>query len=170
MADTYEPIATTTLTTATATVSFTSIPSTYTHLVFIGTLANNNADAATTGAFRINSDSGGNYSSCVIYTEGNTPTSFRTTSATVGEMWTITGNTDTNRKGVVTIHFNNYSDTSKYKSWVAQVTTPSSTAGYATAWGGLWKSTSAISRIDFGYMGIDWLAGSQFTLYGIKAA
>lgn len=62
MATTYDLIATTTLTSAAGTISFTGWDSSYTELEIIGTVKYNGASDTT---LRFNSDSGGNYFSRV---------------------------------------------------------------------------------------------------------
>ncbi len=63
MANTYEPIATTTLTSASSSVVFSSIPQTYTDLVVVFVGKNTTANVAMTGEFDLNGDGGNNYSS-----------------------------------------------------------------------------------------------------------
>ncbi len=88
---TYEPIATQTLGSAAASITFSSIPGTYTdlRLVFVGTLSSGNA---TTG-WRANSDSATNYSETYIGGDGTSAFSGRNTNSTFG----FAGVTDTNQ-------------------------------------------------------------------------
>jgi len=170
MAATYEPIATTTLGSNAASVTFSSISGSYTDLVLIGFASNNNADASNTGTLRFNSDSGNNYSDTIVYTEGNTPTSIRQSNVAQIGLWTIMGNTDTARKSTIIIHINNYSNTTTYKSTLTRIGTPTTSGGWTNMSVGLWRNTAAITSITLGGGGVDWLSNSTFTLYGIKAA
>ena len=75
--NTYEPIATTTLTATNSTVTFSSIPSIYTDLVLI-------VNSLGTGAYysiQVNGDTGTNYSRTRINGNGSTVTSARNASA-----------------------------------------------------------------------------------------
>jgi hypothetical protein len=77
MAITYEPIATTTLSSAAATITFSSISSAYTdlRLVFVGTSVANSNNCIVT----FNSDTGFNYSQTALYGTGATAGSSRQT-------------------------------------------------------------------------------------------
>ena len=169
MASTYEKIATTTLGSATASVTFSSIPSTYTDLVLVAFASNTGSDAANTGYMQYNSDSGNNYSDTVVYTNGNTPATFRNNNSNSIGLWTIMGNTDTNRRSTIIVQFQNYSNTTTYKTTLNRIGTPTSSGGWTNMSVGMWRNTNAITSILVGG-GTNWLSGSTFTLYGIKAA
>ena len=62
----------------------------------------------------------------------------------------------------------NYSNTTTYKTWLSRSNIP---ADFVGALVGLWRSTSAITTIQFLTTTADTFAiGTTFTLYGIKAA
>lgn len=169
MAVTYEPISTTTLGSATATVTFSSIPQTYTDLVLVIFGANSNADANDTGYMQYNSDTGNNYSDTIVYTNGNTPTSFRATNSNAIGLWTIMGNTDSNRYSAIVVNFQDYANTTTYKTTLNRIGTPTGSGGWTNMSVGLWRNTNAITSILVGG-GSNWRSGSTFTLYGIKEA
>jgi hypothetical protein len=81
MPATYEPIATTTLGSAASSITFSSIPATYTDLRLSVTTADAGA-TATYLALQFNSDTGANYSRTRITGNGSTATSNRTTGDT----------------------------------------------------------------------------------------
>ena len=160
MPATYEPIATTTVGSATATVTFSSVSSSYTDIVIIFN------GAITTGleafGIRANNDSGANYSRVVLAGNGSTASSFTETNATNSGMGIIhTDNSST------IIHIQNYSNATTYKTFLSRGNAPSSTSRISV---GLWRNTSAINRLDFVANSSTFIAGSTFTLYGIKAA
>jgi hypothetical protein len=169
MASTYEKIATTTLGSATATVTFSSIPGTYTDLVIVGFASNSSADANITGYMRFNGDSSTNYSDTLAYTETTGPNSFQSSNSNSIGLWTIMGNTDTNRKSAILINVQNYSNSTIYKTTIYRISTPTSSAGWVNMDVGMWRNTAAITSILLGG-GADWLSNTTFTLYGIKAA
>lgn len=161
MPATYEPISTQTISgTSTSTVTFSSIPQTYTDLVLVSALTQS-ADVAS--YLRFNSDTGTNYSRTRLLGTGSAATSARGTSETGIEFW---AGTLTNFGNAIH-QINNYSNTTTYKTSLGRI---NNTFDWLGANVGLWRSTSAITTVSFtvssGYI----IAGSTFTLYGIKAA
>lgn len=165
MPKTYEPIATNTLGSAQATVTFSAITGTYTDLVLIFT------PAATTGNpdinLQFNSDTGSNYSVTSLSGNGTSATSTRASSQTaikINQTATLDGSLNNSN---YLVNINNYSNATTFKT----VLTRSNRAGSGTdASVGLYRSTSAITSIDVKTSSSTFLAGSTFTLYGIKAA
>ena len=161
---TYEPIATQTLASAAASVSFTSIAATYTDIIMVAT---GTASTASSFYLRVNNDSATNYSFTGLQGNGTAASSYRLTgrsSCEAGAWWTTQNN--------VIINFQNYANTTTYKTFLSR----SSNAGnMVEADVHLWRSTSAINRIDVSpnstFSGATTFAiGSTFTLYGIAAA
>jgi hypothetical protein len=159
MAKTYEPIATTTLGTSTATVTFGSISGAYTDLVLV--LAGLGS-AFTSVAFNFNSDTGSNYSRTVLDGDGSSATSDRETSQTKMRVGVIDGSQGTN-----IFHIMNYSNTTTYKT---VLTRGSAAANLVRASVGLYRSTSAITTFDIAPNTGTFSSGSTFTLYGIASA
>jgi hypothetical protein len=164
MAATYEPIATQTLGTATSSITFSSIPSTYTDLVLIvGSLT-----LATNGnglVVRFNGDTAANYSYNDIGGTGSAAFSrfmANTTSSQIG--WGQVGS-----QGAITTviaHIMNYSNTSFFKPTIARWSDSSAELGMTS---GSWRNTVAITSMTV-LSGVNMGVGSTFTLYGIKAA
>jgi hypothetical protein len=160
MATTYEPIATQTLGSTASTVTFSSIPATYTDLIFVCNLS---ASATTYSSIRFNGDSGTNYSLTDIYGTGSGAVSSRQSNITGG------GAGDTSGTGTVLIYqINNYSNATTYKTALSRNGSPSTNVVAGVS---LWRSTAAINSITL-LTGTanSWNIGSTFTLYGIKAA
>ncbi len=161
MPKTYEPIATTTLGPASASVTFSSIPQTYTDLVVVGSLS---ATAGLDYWYRLNSDSASNYSNTRLTGDGSSAASGRTSSAD-RTYFNILG-TGTGQHNFI-MHLMNYSNTTTNKTQLIRY----DNAGTVTALRvGLWRSTAAISTILIQTDSSTFTAGSTFTLYGIKAA
>lgn len=162
MPQTYTPIATNTLGTAVSTVTFSSIPSTYTDLilVFDGTAA-----SATYSGIRFNGDTGNNYSYTYLAGNGSTAVSSRSTNAP--EMYTSTGNTVTTSQNNTIVHIQNYSNTTTFKTALIR---NNSSSVETTAAVGLWRNTAAITSITFKTPSVNFTVGSTFTLYGILKA
>jgi hypothetical protein len=160
---TYEPIATQTLGAAAGSVTFSSIPSTYTDLVLVAQTSNDGG--ATNLRLQFNGDGGTNYSSTRIYGDGTTVNSDNTTTA-VSMPVGILGASATDF-GVYQLHIQNYSNSTTYKTVLAR-------AGYATEYVtstvGLWRSTVAVTSVLLNASTANFRVGSTFTLYGIAAA
>jgi hypothetical protein len=161
MPTTYEPIATTTLSSAASSVTFSSISGSYTDLVLVSNLkptAN-----TTSNNIRFNGDTGSNYSSTYVYGDGGTAGSGRISSSTY-----LDGIFDARTAGNTFImHIMNYSNTTTFKTIIAR---DSNTTYVVRASVGLWRSTSAITSIYLAPGSSQFDAGATFTLYGIKAA
>jgi hypothetical protein len=163
MAKTYEPIATTTLGSAAASYTFSSIPSTYTDLVLVA--VTKNSVVTVNGIFiRYNGDTASNYSTTFLYGNGTSAVSSRASSQTQAQIgWD--GSTDF----VPTIiNIQNYSNATTYKTALSRSNEPSSRVA---AWVSLWRSTAAVTSITLtAESPANFAIGSTFTLYGIKAA
>jgi hypothetical protein len=163
MPTTYDPIATQTLGSNSATVTFSSIPSTYTDLVFILNVKSSDAgtDVDVTGTF--NSDTGSNYSWTRIYGDGSTTGSQQASSQSNLRIGNQSG-TGSSAFSPMILNIMNYSNTTTNKTMISR---PNNPVRIVDAYVNLWRSTSAISTVSFTG---NFLAGSSFTLYGIKAA
>jgi hypothetical protein len=174
MPGTYEKIATNTLGSATATVTFSSISGTYTDLVLI---ISGQVSLPSSFNMRVNSDSGSNYSNTLIYTDGTvTLGSVRGANQTQIDYSTTNG-ISTSSSGYYTpviVNIMNYSNTNTYKTFIG--TNRTAIGGYLgnadlTEVVSLWRNTNAITSITiFASNSANWTTGSTFTLYGIKAA
>jgi len=160
--NTYDSIQSYTLTSNTSTVTFSSIPQTYTDLILVvaGTITSGGLDLFA----KINSDTGSNYSYTQLYGNGTSAASARATTqsiATVGVIATTQCNN--------IIHFMNYSNTTTNKTFISRANRSDAvTAMYCN----LWRSTAAITSIELssGNPAGTFTSGSTFSLYGIKAA
>jgi hypothetical protein len=159
MATTYTPIATQTLATATNSLTFSSISGSYTDLMLV---FNGTESANQFVAFRLNSDTGSNYSWTRMDGDGTSAYSSRGTSTTFGRLGI--GN-PTNRTLTIS-HFMNYSNSTTNKTVLSR-----SNTDFVGALVNLWRNTAAITSITVLTTTADtFTVGSTFTLYGIKAA
>jgi hypothetical protein len=177
MPGTYEPIATSTLGSSTTTVTFSSIPSTYTDLVLVLSMQSTSADDIDTRYWlRFNSDSGSNYSMTTVEGDTVNPTSGRNVSRT--QFDNLTNLSSSPEFTLATFNIMNYSNTTTYKTLLNRagqqsnnVGTSGGTRSLYGALVGLWRDTSAINRIDIiCAVNGQFATGSMFTIYGIKAA
>lgn len=163
MALTYEPIATTTLSSAASSITFSSIPSTYTDLRIIVT------GAAPIGAgayarLQFNSDTATNYSTTRLDAFVS-PNSVTHTNATFIR---AAGSLDVYTNLVITDIFSYAGST--YKTCLIKSAADQNGVGRVTEIVGLWRSTSAITSILISISTPNFSAGTTATLYGIKAA
>jgi hypothetical protein len=158
---TYEPIATNTVSgSSTTQVTFSSIASTYTDLILV---ANINSSAGYS-IFRVNNDSSALYSRTWVYGNGSSAASNRGTGMTGLD---LKPDSTTSVFAPTIVHLMNYANTSTNKTFLLRQSQSTEVAAYA----GLWRSTSAINRVDILMSGANvFTAGSSFTIYGIAAA
>jgi hypothetical protein len=172
MPSTYEPIATTTLGSSAATISLSSIPSTYTDLVLIITARTDRSGQATDGLnIKFDTDDGNNYSDTELIGNGSTASSSRdsNTSRWLTNDANLPGATAaSNVFSNIIVSLNNYANTNTFKTGLCRFDLASSVSGASV---GLWRSTSAIDAITLiSRNNANFVTGSTFTLYGIKAA
>jgi hypothetical protein len=171
MPSTYTPIATQTLGSNAATVTFSSISGSYTDLRIVINGGITIADANTYVRVGNGSvDTGSNYSG--TYVEGRTGTSAnsgRFTSTSFMQLDYYGSMSTTN--STLTIDFLNYANTTTYKNSLVRYgnTTSASYSGVG-ALVGLWRSTSAINIMTFSLGSGNFKTGCTFTLYGVKSA
>ena len=169
---TYYPLATTTLSSTTATVTFSSISGSYTDLILIISGRSTYAGSISDSRLKINSDTGTNYSNTSLYGDGSAAGSDRFSNSTFGSagFWFPAANTTSGIYSATTVQFMNYSNTTTYKTWLVKNGNNSNLAGLPHFNVGLWRSTSAITQLDISLATGSWASGSTFTLYGITAA
>ena len=165
MAKTYEPISTQTVGTAVATITFSSIPQTYTDLVLVMT-----GTTSSTGAslrLQFNSDTTSLYSDTYLVGNGTSASSGRDSAQTsIRVSQNATGGT-LNVQRVNILQIFNYSNTSVFKTVLARGNADLEVGLNA----GLYRSTSAITALNlFNGASATFGVGTTFTLYGIKAA
>jgi hypothetical protein len=163
--NTYEAIATQTLGSAAASVTFSSIPGTYTDLVIVCTPLRVTAGAEEL-VFQFNSDTGSNYSSTILTGDGSTASSIRFSNQTYANM---NYNSNVSQTQSVQIYsLMNYSNTTTFKTFIGRANRADSGVETAVA---LWRSTAAVTSIAAKLKnGNNFATGSTFSLYGILAA
>ncbi len=165
MPATYEPIATQTLGSAAANITFSSIPATYTDLrvVFVGTLVSNNYNLY----WNLNNDSSSLYSRTNISGNGTTAASNR---ATNEAYWlnTSPGGISSTIPSMTTLDLFSYAG-STFKTGLIEFTADYNGSGVTSRFVTLYRSTSAITSIKIS-SDVNLNTGTTATLYGIKNA
>ena len=162
----YESIQTINVTTPVTSVTFTSIPSTYTHLQIRMTTKDNTGLASQ--SIRINSDSGANYAwHRTVGTGSGTAASTGLSS----QNQAIIGISDA-QFGNTIMDILDYKNTNKYKTIKSLSGFDNNGSGWIGQWSGLWINTAAITDIQImtGLLSQAWTQYSTFALYGIKVA
>ena len=164
MAATYIPIASTTLATTAASVTFSDIPADYTDLVLRFSAQGNGSQLLKVAVNPSNS----NHSYRALFGTGSSAGSGDVgTGSSIIEMGYISTASSTFGSGE--IYFPNYiaSTNKPISGFVAQEA--NSTAARITAIAALWSNSSAISTIELGTLvGSGFNSGSTFHLYGIS--
>jgi hypothetical protein len=166
MPATYDKIEARTLGTASNSVTFTSIPATYTDIVAIVAIP---ASGPVTTALRVNGDTGNNYSTTILAGISAGANSYRESN----KSWGVTGGLISGMGANTNIicNFMNYSNTTTNKTILARGNSvPNNDLEQNVI---LWRNTAAINSISFiDYNGgaNTYPVGTTFTLYGIKAA
>jgi len=168
----YESIATVTVGAGgTATISFTSIPSTYKHLQ-IRAIARNQqgtGSANTQTLARFNSDTGNNYAMHQLRGTGASATAAANApdNAIYGLSSLYTGNSNLFNGFIIDIL--DYTNTNKNTTIRALNGYDANGSGIIALHSGVWLNTAAVTRIDLPEVnGSTYAEYSQFALYGIK--
>jgi len=160
---TYTPIATTTLSSTATSVSFTGISSTYTDLKIIATGKRVSGGAL---AIRFNNDTATNYSKTRFAGNGTTAsTGIDTSSSSIG-----TNGWNDAYDQLYEIDIMSYSNSTTYKTALVRMAADENGGGEVSRIVGLWRSTSAINRVDLLITSGTIAAGFTATIYGIAAA
>jgi hypothetical protein len=169
----YESIATVTVGSGgSASIAFTSIPSTYKHLQIRALSRTNRADTNDFLTLRFNSDSGSNYAYHSLYGNGSTANANDTGTST-GTPWsavTAGNSAGASMFGAQIWDVLDYQNTNKYKTVRALTgTDQNGTTGRIYFMSNLWQSTSAVNAITItSTYGTALQEYSKFALYGIK--
>ena len=169
MAITYNKIATTTLGSSQSSIDFTSISNSYSDLVIIGSikLATNSGNQMY---FRINNDTGSNYSVTTLSGNGTSAATTRFSNQT-HIRYNYFNDPNLSSFTNLIININNYSSSSTRKTTLSQLTRVSDGAAGIDLSAGLWRNTAAIDRLTFFIESSNsFAAGCTFTLYGILKA
>jgi hypothetical protein len=173
MANTYNLIASSVLSSTTATITFSSIPTTYTDLV-LRVSARSGGTTGVNFAFLFNNDTYGGQN---LYSQTSLDTTSSAVASSVGtgsSAWNALINLSTttaNTFSSTEIYIPSYNSTGVKPAYTfttieGNITTPVYMAQYAHSY----RGTSGITRVDFTGVTGNFVSGSSFYLYGIKNA
>lgn len=164
----YESIATATGNGSAASITFSSIPATYTHLqlrILVRDSSSNNSQYQ----LWFNSGASATYGSHRLTGNGSTATATGSASNTEMQYAAFTGTIATSTYGASIIDIHDYSSTSKNKTVRSFFGYDSNGAGTLGLSSAVWVATSAITDITFYNANNNGLAtGTTISLYGIK--
>lgn len=166
---TYKPLQSISLTSTTASVTFSGVDQSYTDLIVVANFLGDATDQNL--GLRVGStsvDTGSNYSSTGMYVgNANSALSWRQTGASFIPATYASG---LEGRSLATIHIQNYANTSVNKSFMIRSGGPNQTYSASEVIVGLWRNTSAINFIALhATASNNFYAGSTFDLYGIKS-
>lgn len=164
MPSAWTPLANLTLGSTASTVTFSSIVGTYRDLrvVIVGGISSGSA-----AFWRINGDTGSNYSFVIAEGDGSSTSSGSGTGSlnyfnSAFSLWSYGGNP----MAQVYLDIMDYSATDKHKTTLQRVGNSGTQTNMAAR---RWASTSAVTSLTFSVSGDTWTAGTTFALYGVSA-
>jgi hypothetical protein len=168
MPSTYTLISSNVLTSSATSVIFSSIPATFTDLVFRWSPRVSSANPINGYTLRFNSDSSAIYSSRYIANaNGAVDVNYDNGSTEIGNVLVNGGTSTSDTFSSVEMYIPNYtSTTSKPISYFEAVENNSASSNNLQAKAALYRNTSAITSINIS--GATFVTGSSFYLYGIK--
>jgi len=163
---TYEPIATTTLSTAAATITFSSIPATYTDLRLV--LVYKVSTVSSVPALQINSDTLGRYTK--INTNGNGVSVSAASSIGQTEI-SLANQVDTTIPQIITIDILSYASSTIKKPLLIITSEDKNGSGSVNFAAATYNQTTAYTTLNLSILyGGNYSIGTTATLYGILKA
>ena len=170
--NTYVAIATETLASAQSSVTFSSIPSTYTDLILVCSMFPTTTATGNYGQIQVGNgsvDTGSNYSDTAMYGNTTTTNSYRDTSQSLWWLNVAGANFQSATSPLISIiNIMNYSNATTNKTALIRSGNPAGSVTYADV--ALWRSNSAINTVKVMISASTFAAGSTFSLYGIASA
>ena len=172
MPATYTLISSNVLSSSAASITFSSIPATYTDLVL------RISSRISVGAIdwplslRFNGDTASNYSNTNLYWSGPSSGRFSNQTSATRVLGSTGSNATANTFGSIEIYIPSYtvSQNKPFGSFGAPETNGTTFDDGTQAYAGLWRNTAAITSILVSQDGSGFVSGSSFYLYGISNA
>lgn len=171
----YESIATATGTGSSGSITFSSIPSTYTSLQIrlIDKATRTASFGSNDGYLRFNGDTGSNYAYHYLIGDGSSASAAGGASQSTMRIARIdqssySGLSNIMAVGIIDIH--DYASTTKNKTvrYITGNDTNNVGDGQVNLGSGLWASTSAVNQVEIYLSGTNFTASTVISLYGIK--
>jgi hypothetical protein len=155
-------------------IEFTSIPSTYQHLqVRILAQSTRATFSADNIRFRLNDDTGSNYSRHFLSGDGASASSGATSSTDYMWCGQMSSTVTANIFGVAIIDILDYSNVNKFTTirslfGVDLNGINNTISGSVGIWSGNWRNTNAVTKMVFNAQSAGYAEKTHFALYGIK--
>jgi hypothetical protein len=163
----YDSIATTTVGAGgAASITFSSIPSTYTHLQIRA--ITKNTSTGNFAAMRFNSDTASNYSAHYLDGDGASATVGGASNYDRSYFGYTSTSSQTNIFGVSVIDILDYKDTNKFKTVRVLTGVDANGSGTVEFSSSSWRNTAAITDINIFFSSNNFAQYTQIALYGIR--
>lgn len=149
-----------------ASITFSSIPSTYKHLQ-LRIMSLGSADVAQGLNARYNGDTNSNYSSYWLYGNGSTVGASGTTNDTIQYFGF---NLYSSFPTISIVDILDYANTDKFKTMRCLTGNDRNGSGQVWLFSGAWRNSNAITSITIAPNSGNFNGNSQFILYGVKGA
>jgi hypothetical protein len=171
MPATYTLISSNVLTSSAASVTFSSIPATYTDLVLRTSIRNNDTSSGYV-YFQFNSDSATNYSNTRLQGTGSAGSSARQSSVTYTAYYQCDTSGDTaNTFATGELYIPSYTASQDKPIAYFSASETNATASIMASVAGLWRNSAAVNSITIANLStLQFVSGSSFYLYGISNA
>lgn len=173
----YESIATATGTGSSGSITFSSIPSTYTSLQIriMDKATRTGSFGSNDGYLRFNGDTGSNYSYHYLIGDGSSASTTGAASQSTMRIARIDQSSYSglsNMMAVAIIDIHDYASTTRAKSvrYISGNDTNGVGDGLINLGSGLWTSTSAVNQVEIYLSGTSFTTSTVISLYGIKGA
>lgn len=153
--------------TGASSITFSSIPSTYTHLQ-IRSMVLTSSTLTEDMKCQFNSDTASNYATHYLYGSGSTV--YAAASSSISYLNLGTGSQNSTSPSVAVVDILDYANSNKFKTTRVLVGADANGSGNIYLTSGLWRSTSAITSIVLTPYSGTISPYSSFALYGIKGA
>ena len=170
MAATYSLISSNVLTSTAASVTFSSIPSTYTDLVLRFSARNDIGATQRTVQIEFNGSAGTAYSITAMSGNGASASSNRLSAQASGfdSAGQVPSGYTASTFSNVELYIPSYLASNNKAFSITSTTENNSTTSYLFATAGLWSNTAAITQVKLTSNADNFVSGSSFYLYGIK--
>ena len=154
-----------------STITFSSIPSTYTSLQIRG-IVRTDSGTGIGASVRLNGDTGANYASHQLYGDGTTAAvggAASATSITNGGGLGFGSTTAANIVGAFILDIHDYASTTRNKTTRVFTGRDDNSTGFIRVGSGLWMNTAAVTSISLVTSnGSNFTTQTTFALYGMK--
>ena len=169
----YELISTTTLTGTSASIVFSSLTQSYKHLHLRITMRGDVAATQTPFYLRLNSDSGTNYSRHWLRSDGSSTLSANAGNgeSAIWQNYTLGASSTSSAFTSAIIDILDYSSNNKNTTVRTVIGSHGGSGGHTAVSlsSGGWYNTAAVTNLNMYLASGNFIAGSRFSLYGVKA-